>query len=162
MPITERLGVQGEARSAKTWAPSSAASARESIPTDPNTIRDAGGWFEVWYDWTPQSPQPRRLLGRRSERSRPGHTSASRSYNQFYFGNLIYDVTKNFLIGMEVSSWKTLYVGRTARRLGPHASSWRSTGFSGEWRGQSGEGSTVCHCLLASSDRPCSQGGIAC
>ena len=37
--------------------------------------------------------------------------SASGSYNQFYFGNLLYDVTKNFLVGIEVSSWKTLYVG---------------------------------------------------
>jgi hypothetical protein len=35
-----------------------------------------------------------------------------KSYNQFYFGNLLYDVTKNFLLGVELSSWKTVYVGQ--------------------------------------------------
>ena len=38
-----------------------------------NTIRDAGGWCEIWYDWTPCAPQPRRLLRRRSQRPRPAH-----------------------------------------------------------------------------------------
>jgi len=36
----------------------------------------------------------------------------SRAYNQFYFGNISYDITKSFLAGIELSSWRTLYVGQ--------------------------------------------------
>ena len=80
-------------------------------PTGLDTIRDAGGWFEVWYDWTLRLHSH---VGYSVDdpNNHDLHTVGERTYNQFYFGNLIYDVTKNFLVGMEVSSWKTLYVGQ--------------------------------------------------
>ena len=63
----------------------------------------------MWYDWTPRlhshfgysvdDPDNNDL-----------HYTGERSYNQFYFGNLIYDLTKQFQVALEVSSWKTLYV----------------------------------------------------
>ena len=36
--------------------------------------------------------------------------TTGRTYNDFWFGNLSYDVTPKFLVGMEVSSWKTLWI----------------------------------------------------
>ncbi|MEN6557873.1 MAG: hypothetical protein ABFC54_06810, partial [Thermoguttaceae bacterium] len=77
-------------------------------PIGLNPIRDAGGWFEVWYDWTPtlhshvgysvDDPNDHDI-----------HYYAGKTYNQFYYGNMIFDVTKNFQVGLEVSSWRTLY-----------------------------------------------------
>ena len=111
VPLTEQLGVQGECQIGENLGTFLGGIGQGIDPVTLNTIRDAGGWFEIWYDWTPSAPQPRRLLGRRSQRRRPPLTG-ERTYNQFYYGNLIYDVTKNFLVGMEVSSWKTLYIGQ--------------------------------------------------
>ena len=111
IPITERFGFQGECQTGENLAAFLGGIGQGIDPTTFNTIRDAGGWFELWYDWTPtlhshvgysvDDPNDHDL-----------HTVGEKSYNQFYFGNLIYDLTKNFLIGMEVSSWKTLYVGQ--------------------------------------------------
>ena len=38
------------------------------------------------------------------------HTAGERCYNQVFYGNVSYDLTKQFLVGLEVSSWKTLYI----------------------------------------------------
>ena len=88
-------------------------------PTTGGTIRDAGGWFEFWYDWTPQLHSH---VGYSVDEPNKHDldTVGERSYNQFYFGNLLYDVTKNFLVGVEVSSWKTLYVGEQEGEQRPH------------------------------------------
>ncbi len=32
-----------------------------------------------------------------------------RSFNQFIFANLVYDITQRFTTGLEVTYWKTLY-----------------------------------------------------
>ena len=37
---------------------------------------------------------------------------SGRLYNQFYFANVMYDVTKKFRLGFEVAQLKTLYNGR--------------------------------------------------
>jgi len=110
VPLTERLGVQGECYIGENLSQFLGGIGQGIEPTSLNTIRDAGGWFEVWYDWTPRlhshvgysvdDPNNHDLV-----------TVGDKSYNQFYYGNVMYDLTKNFLVGMEVSSWKTLYVG---------------------------------------------------
>ena len=81
----------------------------DSVTLDP--IRDTGGWFEVWYDWTPRLHSH---VGYSIDDPLNSdlHATGERSYNQFYFGNLIYDVTKQFQVAFEVGSWKTLYVGQ--------------------------------------------------
>jgi hypothetical protein len=111
VPITERFGVQGECQVGENLGAFLGGIGQGVDSTFFNAIRDVGGWLELWYDWTPRlhshvgysidDPNDNDL-----------HTAGERSYNQFYFGNLSYDLTKNFLVGMEVSSWKTLYVGR--------------------------------------------------
>jgi hypothetical protein len=111
VPLTERMGIQGECYVGENLSAFLGGIGQGIDPITLNTIRDAGGWLEVWYDWTPRL------------HSHVGYSlddpnnhdlalATEKSYNQFYFGNLIYDLTKNFLIGMEVSSWKTLYVGQ--------------------------------------------------
>ncbi len=79
-----------------------------------NTIRSTGGWFDVGVDWTDRF-----------------HTHAGwglddpvntdflfgRTYNQFFFVNFTYDVTKNFVTGIEVTSWKTLYQDRRTGQI---------------------------------------------
>jgi hypothetical protein len=111
IPITERFGFQGECQVGENLSPFLGGIGQGIDPTTLDTIRDAGGWFEFWYDWTPKlhshvgfsldNPNDHDL-----------HTKGERSYNQYYFGNLLYDVTKQFLVGLEVSSWETLYVGQ--------------------------------------------------
>ena len=65
----------------------------------------------MWYDWTPRLHSH---VGYGIDDPNDDDLTfvGSRAYNQFYFGNLSYDVTKNFLAGIEVSSWRTLYVGQ--------------------------------------------------
>jgi hypothetical protein len=109
VPITHRLGFQAECQTGENLSMFLGGIGQGIDPTTLGTIRDTGGWFEFWYDWTP------RLHGHvgysvDDPNDHDLHTTGERTYNQFYFGNLIYDVTKNFLVGVEVSSWKTLYV----------------------------------------------------
>jgi hypothetical protein len=109
VPITARLGFQAECFTGENLGAFLGGIGQGIDPVTFNTIRATGGWFEVWYDWTPalhshvgysvDDPNDHDL-----------RLAGERSYNQFYFGNLSYDLTKNFLVGMEVSSWKTLYV----------------------------------------------------
>jgi hypothetical protein len=111
MPITERLGLQAECFTGENLGAFLGGIGQGVEPLTGRSIRSSGGWFEVWYDWTPRF------------HSHVGYsvddpcnvdlvTVGGRTYNQFYFGNVIYDVTKNFLVGLEVSSWKTNYVNR--------------------------------------------------
>ena len=111
VPLTERLGVQGECYVGENLSMFLGGIGQGIDPRTGNTIRDAGGWVEVWYDWAPclhshvgysvDDPNNHDLS-----------VATEKSYNQFFFGNLIYDVTKNLLVGVEVSSWKTIYVGQ--------------------------------------------------
>ncbi len=110
MPLGERWGVEGEAQVGENLSPFFGGIGQGIDPTGLNTIRDAGGWFEIWYDW---SCRLHSHVGYSVDdpNDHDLHTVGDRTYNQFYFGNLIYDLTKQFLVGVEVSSWKTLYLG---------------------------------------------------
>ncbi|MCE5303144.1 MAG: hypothetical protein LLF97_08560 [Planctomycetaceae bacterium] len=108
IPITHRLGLQGEFYVGENLGTFLGGIGQGVDPIGLNPIRDAGGWFEVWYDWTPtlhshvgysvDDPNDHDI-----------HYYAGKTYNQFYYGNMIFDVTKNFQVGLEVSSWRTLY-----------------------------------------------------
>ena len=122
VPISQRFGVQGEFFTGENLSPFlggigqglDAAVPGEAgvtgVVTEPlGEIRDTGGWCELWYNLTPRlhthfgysvdSPDRNDL-----------HVAGERSYNQFFYTNFIYDVTKQFLMGVEISAWKTLYV----------------------------------------------------
>jgi hypothetical protein len=109
VPFTPYLGVQGECFVGENLGAFLGGIGQGVDPVTGNTIRSAGGWLEVWYDWTPRlhshvgysvdDPNDHDL-----------HLATEKRYNQFYYGNLIYDLSKSCMIGLEVSSWKTLYV----------------------------------------------------
>jgi hypothetical protein len=111
VPITERLGVQGECFVGENLGAFLGGIGQGVDPVTGATIRSVGGWIELWYDWTPRfhshvgysvdDPNDHDLV-----------LATERKYNQFYYGNLMYDLTKNCMVGLEVSSWKTLYVDR--------------------------------------------------
>ncbi len=111
VPLTHRLGIQAECYMGENLAAFLGGIGQGIDPTTREEIRDVGGWIELWYDWTPclhshvgyslDDPNNNDLA-----------TVGEKSYNQFYYGNVIYDLTKNFLVGVEVSSWKTNYIGQ--------------------------------------------------
>jgi hypothetical protein len=117
VPITHRFGVQGEFYTGENLSPFlggigqglDAAVSGPGVSEPLEEIQDTGGWCELWYNLTPRlhthfgysvdSPDRNDL-----------HVAGERSYNQFFYTNFIYDVTKQFLTGVEISAWKTLYV----------------------------------------------------
>jgi hypothetical protein len=111
VPLTYRLGFQAECFTGENLDAFLGGIGQGVDPTTLNTIRSTGGWMEFWYDWAPtvhshfgysvDDPNDHDLA-----------TIGEKSYNQFFYGNLLYDFTKNFLVGMEISSWKTNYVGQ--------------------------------------------------
>lgn len=114
IPITERLGFQGEFFSGDNLGPYLGGVIQGINPITRRGIRSTGGWGELWYDWTEDlhshvgyaidDPLDKDVPARM-----PGVANDGRTYNQFFFGNLIYDLTEKFIVGVEVTDWKTLY-----------------------------------------------------
>lgn len=109
-PITPRFGVQAEFFTGENLGAYLGGIVQGVNLTRRDTIRSTGGWVDVWYDWTERlhshvgysidDPLNRDL------------SAGQRSYNQFYFANLVYDITKKFVVGVEVQQWKTNWVGK--------------------------------------------------
>jgi len=111
VPFGERLGFQGEWFTGDNLGAFLGGIGQGVDPIGLNTIRSTGGWLEVWYYWTPKLHSH---VGYSVDDPNDNDLTATggKRYNQFYYGNLVYDLTKSFLIGLEVSSWRTLYVGQ--------------------------------------------------
>jgi len=108
MPITPSLGIQAECFTGENLGAFLGGIGQGINPDTLLPIRSSGGWFAVWYDWTPRLHSQ---VGYSVDdpNDQDAQFAAGRTYNQFYFGNIAFDVAKNFLVGFEVSSWKTLY-----------------------------------------------------
>jgi hypothetical protein len=114
VPITDRLGFQGEfftGTNLKTFLGGIVQGVDCQGTQD--VIRSTGGWFNFWYDWTPRL------------HSSVGYTvddpidsdvtcANGRTYNHAYWGNVTFDVTKKFMLGVEVGQWKTMFTDRVA------------------------------------------------
>jgi hypothetical protein len=111
IPITQRLGFQAEFFTGSNLDAFLGGVGQGIDPVTFQGIRSTGCWCEVWYDWTPSFHSH---VGYSLDDPNDDdlHLVGERTYNQFYFGNVIYDLTKQFLVGLEVSSWKTLYLGQ--------------------------------------------------
>lgn len=109
-PITKRLRTKAELFYGENLAAYLGGILQGINPLTFDTIRSQGGWIDFGYYWTPQlhthagytldDPFDRDLA------------SGQRKYNQQVFVNVIYDITKQWLFGVEVSSWKTLYMDK--------------------------------------------------
>ena len=84
-------------------------------PNTGDTIRSVGGWLELEYKWncrwrsycgwTIDDPLNQDLS--------PG----MRSRNQSIYANALYNITKDFEVGMEISQWQTAYLGSSTPEL---------------------------------------------
>jgi hypothetical protein len=108
VPITDRLGLQGECYVGENLGAFLGGIGQGIDLTTLNTIRDCGGWIEVWYYWT---PNVHTHVGYSVDdpNNHDISTTGEKTYNQFYYGNIMWDATKTCLIGLEVSQWRTLY-----------------------------------------------------
>jgi hypothetical protein len=108
VPITSRLGIQGEFFYGENLGTFLGGIARGVCPCRRDGIRSVGGWGEVWYDWTPRLHSH---VGFTIDDPVDSDLLTGRKYNHQIFGNVSYDVTKNLNAGLELSSWKTLHEG---------------------------------------------------
>jgi hypothetical protein len=112
LPITDRLGIQGEFFTGSDLSTFWGGIIQGVDRGRRKGIRSTGGWIEVWYDWA--SDLHSHAGYSIDDPLNSNITSPiGRVYNQYFFVNGIIDVTENVRFGLEVSSWKTLYVART-------------------------------------------------
>ncbi len=113
IPFTERFGFQGEFFTGENLGAFLGGIGQGIDSTTFNAIRSNGGWIELWYDFTPQLHA---RVGYSIDDPVDGDLTngTGRIFNQFYYANLSYDFTKNFMTGLEVSSWRTLYLNGTS------------------------------------------------
>jgi hypothetical protein len=112
VPITDRLGFQGEfftGTNLKTFL--GGAIQGVNVGGTGAEIRSSGGWVNAYYDWTPRLHS---AVGYTVDDPIDADitTANGRLYNQAYWGNVTYDVTKKFMMGLEVSQWKTIFTDR--------------------------------------------------
>lgn len=106
LPITERLGLQGEFFTGANLSAFLGGIGQGACPCLRVPIRSTGGWLEVWYDWTPYLHSH---VGAGLDDPRDNDSLLGRIYNHFIFANLVVDLSDNLTTGIEVTSRKTLY-----------------------------------------------------
>jgi hypothetical protein len=116
--LTDYLGVKGEFFSGQAIGNYNAAilQVRNDVL---GPVRSTGGWGEVFVNWTDclhshfgygiDDPLDSTVV--------QGLTAARPVRNEFIFGNLIWDVTKNLEVGFEVSHWETSYANITPANI---------------------------------------------
>mgnify|MGYP005839350737 FL=1 len=107
--LTDRLGVQGELFTGENLSPFLGGIGQGVCIGSRNTIRAAGGWIDGWFDITPKLHMH---AGYGIDDPNNVDFFYGRTYNHFIFWNLSYDITKQLVSGIEVTSWKTLYQDR--------------------------------------------------
>jgi hypothetical protein len=112
VPITDRLGFQGEfftGTNLKTFLGGIVQGV--NVGGTNEEIRSSGGWFNVYYDWTPRLHS---AVGYTIDDPVDSDISTAngRLYNQVYWGNVTYDVTRKFMLGLEIGQWKTEFTDR--------------------------------------------------
>ncbi len=105
--ITEKLGVKGELYHGQTVG-SYLGGIIQNFNADRQGIRSTGAWGEVYYFWTPCLHSH---FGYGMDDPLDGDLTAGLARrNKFYFGNILWDVTKSIDVGFEVSRWETGYM----------------------------------------------------
>jgi hypothetical protein len=107
IPITDRLGFQGEFFTGENLGAFLGGIGQGMDRVTLEDISSTGGWCEIWYDWTSRFHSH---VGYSIDDPDNDDVSAGgRIYNRFYFVNFVYDITKNFIAGIEISDWDTHY-----------------------------------------------------
>ena len=90
VPITEAVGFSGRVLHRQDPEPFPR---RNRAGIDPDDVRlsiPTGGWFELWYDWTPVLHSHFGYMVDKPD-AHDMHTACDGSYNQVFFGNVSYD-----------------------------------------------------------------------
>lgn len=117
LPITERLGVQGEFFTGANLSAFLGGIGQGVCPCVRVPIRSTGGWLEVWYDWTSDLHSH---FGLGLDDPRDNDSQLGRIYNHFIFANLVVDLSDHLTTGLEVTSRKTLYHDTRANAIPPN------------------------------------------
>ena len=108
-PLTDDFGFQGEFFWGDVLGTFQGGIIQGIDPATRRGIQSIGGWGELWYELT---DRVHTHAGFGIDDPRNADLSAGRrSQNHFWFGNVVFDVTKQFTVGLEVSYWKTKFVG---------------------------------------------------
>lgn len=129
VPVTKRSGFQGEFFMGENLSTFLGGIVQGVCPCLREPIRSHGGWIELWHDW---SPCYHSHVGYGVDDPNDNDMLFGRTYNQVLFANIVQDVTKYLVLGVEVSLNKTLY--RETRPGEPLPISGESVGF--EFTGQ--------------------------
>ena len=108
VPITERLSFRSEFFTGENLSAYMGGILQGVDKQTHETVRSTGGWFDFGYKWTPKL---RSYAGFSLDDPFNQDLTSGRTYNHFYFANLLYDVTDKFMVGVDVSSWKTNWIG---------------------------------------------------
>jgi hypothetical protein len=121
VPLTEKLGFQGEVFTGENLSPFLGGIGQGVCACLRVPIRSSGGWCELWYYWTPQLHSH---VGYGLDDPLNRDFLFGRSYNSFLFANVMYDITKKFTMGFEVTNWKTFYIANGVPGPTEPANSW--------------------------------------
>lgn len=106
VPITDRFGVQNELFYGENLGAFFGGIGQGVCSVSRQAIRSRGGWVDVWYDWTPRLHS---TVGMGLDDPIDNDLYVGRTYNHFVYGNVVFDITKQLQVGLELSNWKTLY-----------------------------------------------------
>ncbi|MEA1949845.1 MAG: hypothetical protein U9N87_00555 [Planctomycetota bacterium] len=112
MPITSRFGVRGELFRGDTLGTYLGGIGQSLNPVTLEPIRTQGGWGEIYYYWTYRLHS--HVAYGLDDPFDQDIAANGRLYNQFYFANIMFDVTKKLRLGFEVGQLKTIYNGLDA------------------------------------------------
>ena len=116
VPLSDRFGIQGEYFTGANLSNFLGGIGQGVCPCLRVPIRSTGGWFEVWYDKTARQHFH---LGYGVDDPNNKDSLFGRSSNQFIFANFVFDVTQQFVTGLEVSLWRTQYRETRAGQIPP-------------------------------------------
>ncbi len=107
-PITQRFGYQMEFFTGSNLGAYMGGILQGVDRVTHRPIRSTGGWADLWYDWRPDLHSH---VGYSIDDPLNRDVRIGRIYNDFWFGNLTWDVTRFLNLGFELSFWKTHWVG---------------------------------------------------
>ncbi|KZK74103.1 MAG: hypothetical protein A3K90_07760 [Pelodictyon luteolum] len=108
MPLSQKLLFAGECFTGSNlenyWG-----GIGQSLGSTGNETRAQGGWAALRYSLSPSTAVA--LGAGVDDPENSDLTAGSRSFNRTIFANVIESITPNFILGLQLSQWKTGYIG---------------------------------------------------